>query len=98
MLQPWPIMLGDTLAQSYFLKVHSIRQRNACILRSCLPAWMKLSYEPPLSACILDDSPACPAIAILKTVASRIIFLIHLISLLWMERKTFDATRLSDAK
>jgi hypothetical protein len=69
-------MLGDTLAQSYFLKVHSILQRDACILPWCLPAWMKLSHEPPLSAYIIDNSPACAAIAMLKTVAKGVISLI----------------------
>jgi hypothetical protein len=63
-------MLGDTLAQSYTPKAHSIRQRDACILPWYLPAWMKLSYEAPLSAYIIDKSPARAAIAILKTVAT----------------------------
>jgi hypothetical protein len=66
-------MLGDTLAQSYFLRVHGIRQRDACILPWCLLAWMKLSYEFPLSAYIIDNFPACAAIAVLKTVATGII-------------------------
>ena len=81
MLQPWPTMLGDILAQSYFLRVHGIRQRDACILPWCLlpwclPAWVKLSYEPPLSVYIIDNSPACAVIASLKTVATGIISLI----------------------
>jgi hypothetical protein len=47
MPQPWPIVLGDILAQSCVLKVHSIRQCGACIPRWYFPAWMQFSYEPP---------------------------------------------------
>jgi hypothetical protein len=76
MHQPSQIRLGDTLAQSYFLKVHSIRERDACILRWCLPAWMKLSNGPPVVG-IIDNYPERVLLfAMMKRTATGIIALI----------------------
>jgi hypothetical protein len=49
---------------------------------------MKLSYEPLLSGYITDNSRACAAIAMLRTVATGITVLISLILLRRMERSS----------